>query len=474
MASLGTLGLNRQYTILRIKFSGSGTTFKIIPWGITSNFTPSDNFADYPFVKSVTMVSLSLGAEFVNFVPYDTEDITSVVRNPIRILQSAVLNRRNRRDRASVAWERMFPSMGSSFAGSPINMAIRYLVPVIVFSEDNLQYQNPRGLGQTKVLLALSKTAIGGIVGCIMRDGLQILGPNNIVMCAQPKQSKYSITEGVSAKQYVVSTLEYQISPDVLKVMEGVFESNLSNNWDSVIAPIDTENQLELLFASSVPKSAVVYALQHTEWSSKIPESYLKAGLEELALLESGHATQGYYPAQENVGYMDIPPQAMYPQNFMPRANVPGQDAYVQSQGMQQQGLPQQRLSPQQGVQAPYAPNQPPVQSPQVQQQAPAQMQKFAFPAPAANEEAIPASGAPQANNPGAPPANIPGTPNVLYAQNALTERVGMPQNLQAGLDPEQPVQPQPGVAENYGEQQGIPLPTNVKGILDSLKNRLG
>lgn len=468
MANLGTLGLNRQYTILRIKFSGSGTTFKIVPWGVTSNFIPSDNFADYPFVKLVTMVSLSLGAEFVNFVPYDTEDITSVVRNPIRILQSAVLNRRNRTDRVSAAWERLFPSMGSTFVGSPINMAVRYLVPVIVFSEDNLQYQNPRGLGQTKVLLALSKTAVGGIVGCIMRDGLQILAPNNIVMCAQPRQSKYSITEGVSAKQYVVNTLEYPLSPEVLKTMENVFEANLSNDWGSVITPIDPESQLELLFASSVPKSAVVYALQHTEWSSRIPENYLKAGMEELTLLESGSPVQGYRPVQEGAGYRDTQVQAMYSRNFTPGSSV-GQDAYAQSQGLYQQGVPSQ-----QRVQAAYVPNQFPSQNPQVQQQPSAQMQKLAFPAPAANEEVASGPGMPQANNPGVAPANIPGTPNVLYAQNAIPEGVAAPQSLQVGPNPEQTVPPQVGAPENLVEQQGIPLPTNVKGILDSLKSRLG
>lgn len=464
MASLGTLGLDQRYVIFKPRFSGSGVLFKILPWGVKADFTPTDDFSDYPFIKSVFMVSLSLGTDFVSFVPYHINDITAIVNNPVRILQNAVANRRNVRDRVSIAWEKIFPTGGSSFVGSPINASVRYLVPAIIFKDDDFQYQNPRGLGQTKVLLALSKTAVGGVINCIVRDGARILGPNNIVFHAQPQQSKYSINEGVSAKQYVVNTLEYVINESVLSAMHTVFNSHVTPTWESVIAPIPAEQQLELILASSVPKSAVAYAFQHTSWAEYIPEKYLNAGLAELSALES----ESNVFAQNTFFYRTITPSPASPP--APGTAYPTVPPAVTT-------APNPQMQFQQGT-APFPPEsliavgsslrgtdaqQAPVQQVPMQQDSVQQMPLQQVPVQQVPAQQVPTQ---------VPPQQAPANQAPMIPENKAPEYNPIPPASQQGDKPAEygSIQPPNTPNVNY---QSIPLPTNIEALLDSFKSKL-
>lgn len=330
MAFLGTLGLAHGYFLTRPRFDSKGMIFKPLCYSCASD-------SDLLPYKKYVFVDLVIGADVVQFVPYDANDILGRFSNPFHILYGAVVNVRRRKQWLSAisAWSNVFPeNPGSGF--SCVNMFSRAVLPALIYRDDDTVYDVPRGLRSPRILLGLSPTAINSLLDQARQLGASVRDAGGPVFYLEPRRAR-AVGNTMMMSSYVVTPVENPnpgLVPEIHKLLDEFFD------FSEVLKPLSLDEQLELLAYSAVPKSAVVYALTDTDLITRLPARYVEAGKEELRALQqavpsyTGHpavppaASPAAPPAPQQAG-LGLPPQQFHPETGQyKQASEPPQPTY--------------------------------------------------------------------------------------------------------------------------------------------------
>lgn len=309
------LSLSRSdFSYYVTKFVGAGYYIKPIPlWDpYLDDFTPlyeqvsEEDSTDVElgdWIRPYPCVKLSQGNNTVRYIPYDlaTSDFSKINRNPVVLLRDAIMSAQAN-GMAPDTWSGLFKNrfdknsrqnQTSAYIG--FDQSVYFTVCAIIESSGDIH--NPP-LGSTKegnfILFQMAKSAGEGLREAVFGSyDKNFLDPdNNFVIRIVPSQGGQTSGGSYSPSRYKIYIEEFNKFPiSVSGAVEKIAQSKIG--WDTFLTIPSIEEQIQYLISSTLPPSAIIFALGDSEYRDLIPMKYRDMALrlldQELAQPRSGN-----------------------------------------------------------------------------------------------------------------------------------------------------------------------------------------
>lgn len=308
------LSLSRSdFSYYVTKFVGAGYYIKPLPlWDpYLDDFTPlyeqvseedSTDIEVGDWIRPYPCVKLSQGNNTVRYIPYDlaTSDFSKINRNPVVLLRDAIMSAQAN-GMAPDTWSGLFKnrfdknSRQNQNAYIGFDQSVYFTVCAILESSGDIH--NPP-LGSTKegnfILFQMAKSAGEGLREAVFGNyDKNFLDPdNNSVIRIVPSQGGQTSGGSYSPSRYKIYIEEFNKFPvSVSGAVEKIAQSKIG--WDTFLKIPSIEEQIQYLISSTLPPSAIIFALGDSEYRDLIPMKYRDMALrlldQELAQPRSGN-----------------------------------------------------------------------------------------------------------------------------------------------------------------------------------------